>query len=84
VAIGRDNTGFNDISRFIPGIGDTMLAKQLRELENDGLIEREVLQGRPIRVSYTLTVAGLALLSVLEDITGWGRAYAATEDPRST
>ena len=78
-AIGKGNTGFADVSRFVPQIGDTMLAKRLRELETDGLIQREVIDGRPIRVRYSLTVAGLALLPILRDITSWGHAYSMTE-----
>lgn len=78
-AIGKGNTGFADVSRFVPQIGDTMLAKRLRELETDGLIQREVIDGRPLRVRYSLTVAGLALLPILRDITSWGHAYAVTE-----
>lgn len=81
-AIGRGNTGFADISRFISHIGDTMLAKRLRELEVDGLVEREVLGGPPVRVKYSLTVAGLALLPILQNITSWGHDYSiAQQEP---
>lgn len=80
-AIGRDCTGFAEISRFVGHIGDTMLAKRLRELETDGLVERTVIESRPIRVRYTLTVAGLALLPILEDITSWGHAYGTVDNP---
>ncbi|GAB2529551.1 winged helix-turn-helix transcriptional regulator [Paramicrobacterium agarici] len=83
-AIGRDCTGFAEISRFVGHIGDTMLAKRLRELETDGLVERTVVDTRPLRVRYTLTIAGLALLPILEDITSWGHAYGATENPTGT
>lgn len=83
-AIGRGETGFADIGRFIPHIGDTMLAKRLRELENDGLVEREVVDGRPVRVRYSLTVAGLALLPILRDITSWGHAYSFGEQDANT
>jgi len=68
-AIGKGHAGFAEVSRFVPQIGDTMLAKRLRELEIDGLIEREVINGRPVRVRYSLTAAGLALLPILRDIT---------------
>lgn len=80
-AIGRGCTGFAEISRFIAHIGDTMLAKRLRELEDDGLVERTVASSRPVRVEYSLTVAGLALLPILRDITEWGHSYAAAESP---
>lgn len=83
-AIGRDCTGFAEISRFVGHIGDTMLAKRLRELETDGLVERTVVDTRPLRVRYTLTIAGLALLPILEDITSWGHAYEAAENPAGT
>lgn len=82
-AIGQGNSGFADISRFVRHIGDTMLAKRLRELESDGLVDREVVDERPIRVCYTLTVAGLALLPILQDITSWGHAYALSEGSSS-
>lgn len=82
-AIGQGNTGFAEISRFVRHIGDTMLAKRLRELEADGLLERTVAAGPPIRVTYTLTVAGLALLPILEDITSWGHAYSMAESRES-
>lgn len=83
-AIGRGCTGFAEISRFIEHIGDTMLAKRLRELEDDGLVERTVATSRPIRVEYSLTVAGLALLPILRDITEWGHAYTRVDDPSPT
>ncbi|GAB3556817.1 winged helix-turn-helix transcriptional regulator [Spelaeicoccus albus] len=78
-AIGRGNHGYAEISRFVGHVGDTMLAKRLRELEADGLVERTVEAGPPIRVTYTLTVAGSALLPILEDITSWGHAYSLAE-----
>ena len=78
-AIGRGNTGFADISRFITHIGDAMLAKRLRELEIDGLVQREVLGGPPIRVKYSLTVAGLALLPILQSLTSWGHDYSLAQ-----
>ncbi|WP_166983201.1 winged helix-turn-helix transcriptional regulator [Paramicrobacterium fandaimingii] len=83
-AIGRDCTGFADISRFVGHIGDTMLAKRLRELETDGLVERAVIETRPLRVRYTLTVAGLALLPILEDIMSWGQDFATADAPART
>lgn len=82
-AIGEGNAGFAEISRFVGHVGDTMLAKRLRELEADCLIERTVTPGPPVRVSYTLTVAGGALLPILDDITGWGHAYSLAESRES-
>ncbi|PPF56486.1 transcriptional regulator [Clavibacter michiganensis] len=75
-AIGQGNTGFAEISRFIGVIGDTMLARRLRELEDDSLVVREVLDGPPVRVRYSLTGRGAELLPILQQIVLWGHAHA--------
>lgn len=75
-AIGQGNTGFAEISRFIGVIGDTMLARRLRELEDDLLVVREALEGPPMRVKYSLTERGAELLPILKQIVLWGHAHA--------
>ena len=81
--IGREGAGFAEIGRFVGGIGDTMLAKRLRELENDGLVVREVMDTRPTRVQYHLTERGGELLPILEQIAVWGHRYSAAEGERA-
>ena len=39
----------------MPGVSDRLLSKRLRELEREGLVEREVEAGSPVRVTYSLT-----------------------------
>ncbi|MFG6476781.1 winged helix-turn-helix transcriptional regulator [Microbacterium sp. P06] len=75
-AIGQGNIGFAEISRFIGVIGDTMLARRLRELEDDLLVVREVVDGPPVRVRYSLTERGAELLPILQQIVLWGHAHA--------
>lgn len=75
-AIGQGNTGFAEISRFIGVIGDTMLARRLRELEDDLLVVREALEGPPMRVKYSLTERGAELLPILKQIVLWGHSHA--------
>lgn len=73
----------NDVNRFgrmrraIEGISKQMLAKQLRELEADGVIHREVFAQVPPRVEYSLTAKGESLLPVVEAMRAWGERHRA-------
>src|ERR1019366_8094933 len=49
---------FNQLLAGIPGISDRVLTERLRELETEGLVERLVDPGPPVRVSYRLTSRG--------------------------
>ena len=70
----------NDINRFgkmnmvLKGISKQMLTTQLRELENDGIIERKIYPEIPPRVEYFLTERGRSLLPVIELMKEWGNA----------
>jgi DNA-binding HxlR family transcriptional regulator len=64
---------FGDLLRKMPTISKTMLTQQLRELERDGLLHRQVFAEVPPHVEYTLTGLGLTLLPVLRAIGSWGR-----------
>jgi DNA-binding HxlR family transcriptional regulator len=52
-----------------------VLARQLRELEQDGMVHREVFPQVPPRVEYRLTDAGRGALPVLDAMTAWGRTF---------
>ncbi len=71
---------YNDIRRFgemrrkMPGITKQMLTKQLRELEQDGIIHREVFAEVPPRVEYSFTEFGESLLPVVFAMRDWGNA----------
>lgn len=51
-----------------------MLTQQLRELEDDGLVEREIFPVVPPRVDYGLTDLGNSVLPVLDAMAAWGAA----------
>ncbi len=63
--------GFAELARAITGISESMLADRLSELVAAGLVDRTVLPGPPIGVSYALTDRGSALAPVLEHLARW-------------
>ncbi|MFB6175526.1 MAG: winged helix-turn-helix transcriptional regulator [Candidatus Nanohalobium sp.] len=65
--------GFNDLKKEVDGISSKVLSESLDDLEEKGLVEREVVSGKPVRVKYSLTEEGKALESVIEEMADWGR-----------
>lgn len=70
---------FGELKKQIPDITEKMLSIQLKSLEEDGLIRREVFQEIPLRVEYSMTDFGKSLTPVLEAVAKWGRNYGDTE-----
>ena len=70
---------FGEIKKQIPDITEKMLSLQLKSLEEDGVIKREVFAEVPLRVEYSLTDFGKTLVPVVEAIAKWGRALAENE-----
>lgn len=64
---------FNEFRRICPSITQRMLTLQLRELERDGLVHREVYQQVPPKVEYSLTPLGQTLEPVILQLRDWGR-----------
>jgi DNA-binding HxlR family transcriptional regulator len=63
---------FSDLKRQIPGITQKMLTAQLRELEEEDLIQRMVYPEVPPRVEYTITEHGKTLEFILRQLNEWG------------
>lgn len=68
---------FTDFMKTIPGLSKKVLTDNLRALENDGLIEREVFAEVPPRVEYSLSDLGKTLKPVLDAMLEWGEDYKA-------
>jgi DNA-binding HxlR family transcriptional regulator len=66
---------FGEIKRLIPAITQKMLTQQLRELEQDGIIHREVHPVVPPKVEYSLTDYGRTLIPVLQAMAEWGEIH---------
>ncbi|NQX66387.1 winged helix-turn-helix transcriptional regulator [Paenibacillus alba] len=69
---------FSEFRRLYPGITQFMLTLQLRELERDGIIHREVYKQVPPKVEYSLTEFGRTLESIILSMRNWGDAYKDT------
>lgn len=68
-------TRFGQLKRAIPGITQTMLTQQLRELEEDGIVTRTIFPEIPPRVEYDLTEFGRTLDGVINVMGDWGEQY---------
>ncbi|HEV2659048.1 MAG TPA: helix-turn-helix domain-containing protein [Ktedonobacteraceae bacterium] len=66
---------FSALKRLIPTITQRMLTLQLRELEEDGVIHREIYQQIPPKVEYSLTEFGKTLEPIVLTLLKWGEQY---------
>ncbi len=64
---------FSDFQRLFPKITHKMLASQLKELIEDGIVHREVYPEVPPRVEYSMTPLGMTLLPIIEMMYEWGK-----------
>ncbi|MFB7286406.1 winged helix-turn-helix transcriptional regulator [Actinacidiphila glaucinigra] len=67
---------FTDYRRMVPGISDRLLSQRLKEMENLGLIGREVIPSTPVQVLYRPSARGTELLAVLEPLIVYGLRHA--------
>ena len=76
----NDKKRFTEIRQLIPQMTERMLSITLKQLENDGIVLREVYTTKPpLKVEYSLTAFGKTLIPVLNAIAKWGRNLAETE-----
>ncbi|WP_422929925.1 winged helix-turn-helix transcriptional regulator [Singulisphaera sp. PoT] len=66
---------FGELKRLATGITEKMLIQQLRQMEADGIIRREVFHEIPPRVEYSLTEFGVSLKEVLDPLCTWGHEH---------
>jgi DNA-binding HxlR family transcriptional regulator len=65
------NLRFNELRRAIPAIGQKSLTASLRRLERNGMIERVVLQARPVAVEYRIAPVGDTLNELVDALLRW-------------
>lgn len=66
---------FSQLQRRLAKVTQKMLTQQLRELEADGMVHRQVYAEVPPRVEYSLTEQGQSLVPILEMMCQWGKDY---------
>ena len=80
--IGTRTIRFGQLDAIIPHITRKVLTEQLKELEEDGLLERFAFKELPPRVDYRLSEKGLAFLPILESIKEWNCKYEVATMPK--
>ena len=63
---------YGQIRKAIVGITNTMLAQSLKEMQDDGLVERHQYDEMPVRVEYSLTEKAGSLIPILLELKDWG------------
>ncbi|MEY8336782.1 winged helix-turn-helix transcriptional regulator [Lachnospiraceae bacterium 62-35] len=66
---------FGELMRRLDGITQSTLTKQLRELESDGFLHREIYKEIPPKVEYSLTEFGESFIPVLQTMMAWSEKY---------
>ena len=69
--------GFSELLPKIPELSDRLLSERLKELEEAGLVSREVIPCRPPKVSYSLTDKGKSLKPALDAVGAWASDWPA-------
>ena len=69
---------FGELKSLMSGITQRMLVSQLRELEEDLIVHRQVYPVVPPKVEYSLTELGQSLMPILDSMYNWGKNYIET------
>ena len=69
---------FGELKKSIGNVSQKVLTAQLRDMEQNGLINRKVYAEVPPRVEYSLTELGMSLKSVLDALWNWGEEYKSS------
>lgn len=69
------NNRFNAICRELPHVNRGVIARQIRSMERDGLIDRTVRREKPLHVEYDLTALGRSLSPILASLAEWGASH---------
>ncbi|WP_079478287.1 winged helix-turn-helix transcriptional regulator [Halobacillus salinus] len=66
---------YNELRRLLPGVAHKVLSQQLKELEEDGFINRKQYDEIPPKVEYSMTAKGKTLLPILQEMHKWGSEH---------
>ena len=68
---------YSEILATVPGLSDRLLSERLKELEQEGIVERVVTPSTPVRVEYRLTEKGRGLASVVRSVAAWAEEWGS-------
>ncbi|WP_423999059.1 winged helix-turn-helix transcriptional regulator [Haloarcula salina] len=68
-------SGFNELKENVDGISSKVLSDSLEDLQEKGLVDREVISEQPFRVNYSLTERGASLEPVITEMAKWGQEH---------
>jgi DNA-binding HxlR family transcriptional regulator len=66
---------FSEVKLLVPDISDRLLSERMKELEAEGIVQRQVMDEMPVRVEYCLTVKGRALEPAVRSLKVWARSW---------
>jgi DNA-binding HxlR family transcriptional regulator len=66
---------FSEVKLLVPDLSDRLLSERMKELEAEGIVERQVIDEMPVRVQYALTAKGEALEPAVRALKGWARSW---------
>lgn len=78
IALSGGNKRFNELQRIVEGISARVLSNELKELEMNGFIKRNVDTGTPVVIEYELTPYSHTLEKVLKALSEWGEMHRKT------
>lgn len=71
--------GFNELLRTIPGLNSKTLSRTLKQLQEDGIVERKIVSLQPFSVKYILTEKGKALEPVISSLKDWSLKWVVNK-----
>jgi DNA-binding HxlR family transcriptional regulator len=66
---------YSDLKAGVPQISDHLLSERLKELEAEGIVDREVTPSTPVRIEYRLTARGRDLAGVIGELAAWAERW---------
>lgn len=71
---------FNELRRVIPAVSQKSLTATLRRLERNGMVDRVVIDTRPVAVEYRISELGSTLQDLVDALFGWATAHMPCVD----
>ncbi len=65
---------FGELQRTLPGISPKTLSERLKELEQDGIVNKKIFAEIPLHVEYSLTIKGKSLKNIINQMAKWGNS----------